>query len=405
MPRLRMRLRSSRLALTSLLAALCTAAGCVPRTPTAAYAHESPRRTVVRAARLVDPATVTSVAPVVVIVEGRRVREVLRASEYRARPGDLLVEVGGATLLPGLIDAHVHLTIGGAPAANAAADVRAGFTTVADLGARSDAVVRLRDSVAAGLVPGPRILAAGLWVGVRGGVCEFGGIGVPRDSGAIAARVRQNLSMGADLIKLCVTGWPALGWSDPDSVELRAPWLAGPVAQAHGAGRIAVAHAIGRQGVAEALAAGVDGLAHAAFLDSALIARMRRQGMWMIPTLASLTAGDTTPASRALAAAVRAAHAGGVRLVFGTDGGVLPHGRNAEEALALARVGLSPAEILRAATSDAAAALGIADSVGAVRPGMLADLVAVDGDPLTDAAALTRPRFVMAAGRVVRQAP
>lgn len=359
-------------------------------------------RTVVRAARLVDPATGSALSPAAVVVVGRRVAAVLPAADYRPAPGDRLIDLGDATLLPGLIDAHVHLTIGGAPAANAAADLRAGFTTVADLGARSGAVVRLRDSIAAGLLPGPRVLAAGLWVGVHGGVCEFGGIGVPRDSAALDARVRENLAAGADLIKLCVTGWPALAWSDPDSVELTARLLAGPVAVAHAAKRLAVAHAIGRRGVAEALAAGVDGLVHAAFVDSALLARMRRQGTWLVPTLASLTRGDTSRAARELVHALRAAHAGGVRIVYGTDGGVLPHGRNAEEALALADAGFSPLEILRAATTDAAGALGLQDSVGAVRPGMIADLVAVDGDPRTDAAALGRPRFVMAAGRVAR---
>jgi imidazolonepropionase-like amidohydrolase len=123
--------------------------------------------------------------------------------------------------------------------------------------------------------------------------------------------------------------------------------------------------------------------------------------MWMIPTLASLTTGDTSAAARDLVDAVRRAHRAGVTLVYGTDGGVLPHGQNAREATALLAAGVPAAEILRAATVNAARALGIADSVGAIRAGMVADLVAVAGDPLADVATLQRPLFVMARGRVV----
>jgi imidazolonepropionase-like amidohydrolase len=123
--------------------------------------------------------------------------------------------------------------------------------------------------------------------------------------------------------------------------------------------------------------------------------------MWLIPTLASLTAGDSSAVARGLVDGVRRAHGAGVTLVFGTDGGVLPHGQNAREAAALVAAGVPPADVLRAMTVDAARALGLADSVGAVRRGMIADLVAVPGDPLVDVAALARPRFVMARGRVI----
>ena len=151
-----------------------------------------------------------------------------------------------------------------------------------------------------------------------------------------------------------------------------------------------------------ALDAGVDGLAHAALLNDALVARMREGGVWMVPTLASLTADDTSAAGRGLVAAVALAHRAGVVLVYGTDGGVLPHGGHAQEAAALVAAGISPAEILRAATTNAARALGLGDRLGAIRPGYAADLVAVDGDPLRDATALARPVFVMARGRVAR---
>jgi imidazolonepropionase-like amidohydrolase len=361
----------------------------------------APTRFVVRAARLVDPVSGSVSRDMVVLVGESRIEDVIPASRYRAAPGDSAIDLPNATLLPGLIDAHVHLTIGGRPHAMADADLRAGFTTVADLGARSMAVIALRDSIASGAVPGPRVIAAGLWIGVKNGVCEFRGIGVAGGVDAFRARVRENVAAGANVIKACITGWPADAWSHPDSVELPLEVLRAMVEEAHGAKRRVVAHSLSRAGVRAALDAGVDGLVHAAYVDSALAARMRTQGMWMAPTLASLTTGDTSAASRGLVDAVRLAHRAGVTFVFGTDGGVLPHGENAKEAAALGAAGLSPLDILRAATVNAAKAFGLADSVGVVRRGMVADLVAVDGDPLSDLAALSRPSFVMARGRVV----
>jgi imidazolonepropionase-like amidohydrolase len=358
---------------------LLTAASCGCAAPSVPRSSDS-ARTAIKAASLVDPATATSMRDVVVLVDGSRVAEVLPAARFRRRSGDRLIDLGGATLLPGLIDAHVHLTIGGPARANAMAILRAGFTTVADLGAVSQRVLRVRDSIGLGAIDGPRVLAAGLWIGVKGGVCEFGGIGVAGGADAFRARVRENLTAGADLIKACVTGWPAVAWAFPDSAELSPETLAAMVDEAHRAGRRVVAHALSRRGVEVALEASVDGLAHAAYVDDALAARMRQRGMWMIPTLASLTSGDTTVVGRRLIDAVRQAYRAGVTLVFGTDGGVLPHGQNAKEA----------------------AALALADSVGAIRPGMVADIIAVDGDPLADVGVLAYPRFVMARGRVVR---
>ena len=362
---------------------------------------ESVVRTVIHAARLVDPAAATNQRDVVVLVEESRIINVLPRARYQPRPGDHVIDLGDATLLPGLIDAHVHLAIGGAITENASATLRAGFTTVADLGAVSQRVQRVRDSIAAGMLEGPRVLAAGLWIGVKDGVCEFTGIGIAGGPDAFRARVRENLSAGANLIKVCVTGWPRVAMSHPDSAELSTAVLSAMVEEAHRSGRPVVAHALSREGVRRALDAGVDGLVHAAYLDDSLTARLRQRGIWLIPTLASLTAGDTTAVGRGLADAVRRAHRAGVTLVFGTDGGVLPHGQNAREAGALAAAGVPPADVLRAMTVNAARALGLADSVGTVRRGMVADLVAVSGDPLADVAVLERPRFVMARGRVV----
>lgn len=363
-------------------------------------------RLVVRAARLVDPASGTVTRDVVVVVRGDRIVAVEPASAFRPQTGDEVHELGDDTsLIPGLIDAHVHLTIGDGARRSAAAALRAGVTTVVDLGARTFEVTALRDSLEETAAPFPRILAAGLWIGVRGGVCEFGGIGVAGGIAAFQARVRENLAANADLVKVCVTGWPSVATLHPDSAELPAAVISALVEEAHRGGRRVVAHAISAEGVRRSLDAGVDGLAHAAYVDSSLAARMRERGMWMVSTLASLTAADTTENARRLVASVVGAYRAGVTIVLGTDGGVLPHGDYAREALALAAAGIPAADVLRAATVDAARALGIADSIGAIAPGFVADLVAVRGDPLGDVGALARPAFIMARGRVVPIAP
>jgi imidazolonepropionase-like amidohydrolase len=250
---------------------------------------------------------------------------------------------------------------------------------------------------------GPRILAAGLWIGKQGGVCEFNGIGVAGGADAFRRRVRENIEAGADLIKLCVSGWPAEAFAQPDRYELDDEAMTASVAEARRTGKRVIAHDLSRAGVAAALRAGVNGLAHAAYVDSALAVEMNKRNVFLIPTLASLTSGDSSAAARALIAAVTLAQRRGVTIVFGTDAGVLPHGGNAAEFSALTNAGLTPIDALRAATSNAASALGLADSIGAIRPGMVADLIAVNGDVLNDVGVLQNPRLVMARGRIVRR--
>jgi imidazolonepropionase-like amidohydrolase len=338
--------------------------------------------------------------PSVLLVAGTRITGILPATQFDARMASRTIDVGDMTIVPGLIDTHVHLTIGGSVRANALADLRAGFTTVADQGALSLRLLVLRDSINAGRIEGPRVLAAGIWVGAKGGVCEFTGIGIAGGSEAFVDRVRQNVAAGANLTKVCLSSWPAASYASPDSLEIPAGVLRAIVEASHGAHRPVTAHAIGRAAARAALDAGVDGLVHAAYIDSALAAAMRARGMWMSPTIASLTSGDTSAASRALVDAVRAAHAARLTIVFGTDGGVLPHGRGVDEMEALVAAGLSPLEVVQAATSSAAKVLAIGDSVGRLDAGMSADFIAVRGDPLRDIAALRNVGLVVSRGRV-----
>lgn len=375
-------------------------ARAVPLVMLAAAHMLSAQRVAIKAGRLLDPATGAVIANAVILVEGGRVAAVGRNLAIPA--GAQVVDLSKRTVLPGLIDAHVHLAIGGTPRDNALADLRAGFTTIFDLGARTTRLLRIRDSINAGLIPGPRVLAAGVWVGTKNGVCEFNGIGIAAGSDGFRARVKENVDAGADVIKVCVSGWPADAYRNPQAVEIAEDALQATVRDAHASNRLVLAHAISAGSVAASLRAGVNGLAHAAYMDSATIAAVKTAGVFVIPTLASLTAGDTSAVGRGLVAAIGRAYRANVTLVFGTDGGVLPHGQNAQEFAALTAAGVSPLDAIRAATVNAARAFRLADSVGTIAAGSVADIIAVDGDPLTDISALTRVAFVMQRGRVVR---
>jgi imidazolonepropionase-like amidohydrolase len=308
-----------------------------------------------------------------------------------------VVDLSGRTVLPGLIDAHVHLTLAGHPDSNARATLLAGFTTVADLGSAGLAGIRLRDRIARGEVRGPRIIAAGSWIGERGGVCEFGGATV-HGAAEARARARADLATGADLLKVCVTGWPADAVAHPDSVELGVETVDAVMAAAKAARRPVFAHAIGEAGALLAAKHGARALAHTPVVDSAGAAALARTGVRVISTLASLAprAGGTE-----ILASFRLLRRAGVPIVLGTDAGVLPHGQNARELVALTAAGLSPAEALRAATLDAAALLGVTDA-GEIKVGAAGDLVVVAGDPLEDIHVIERPELVVQHGRVVR---
>jgi imidazolonepropionase-like amidohydrolase len=358
-----------------------------------------------RAARWLDVEAGRYQGPSVILVAGGRITDIADAGRVGEERASRVIDLGEAvTVLPGLIDAHVHLQIGGEPRANAAAALRAGFTTVVDLGATTDAVLRLREAEAAGAAEAPRILAAGLWVGTTGGVCDFNGIGLSGGPDAFRARVRDNVAAGADLIKVCVSGWTADAFERPAAYEIADASLAAVVDEAHRRERLVIAHAISRGGVEALVRSGADGLAHAAYLDLDAARELRSRGVFMIPTLASLLPATPGPAAAALGESVRLAYRSGVPLVFGTDGGVLPHGRNAQEFAALVEAGLTPLDAIRTATLNAARALRSSESFGSIAVGRSADIVGVAGDPLRDVGALARPTFVMHRGRVVVEA-
>ncbi len=330
-----------------------------------------------------------------IVVRDGRIVEIQAPAAVRKPPsGARTLDLDGRTVLPGLIDAHVHLTLAGDPAANALATLRAGFTTVVDLGSVGGAGLRLRDRIARGEAPGPSVIAAGSWIGAKGGVCEFGGATV---SGAEEARSRAqaDLEAGADLLKVCVTGWPAAAVAAPDSVELGPGPLDAVLKVARAARRPVYAHAIGRAGALLAAEHGVRALAHTPIVDSATSLRLKATGVAVISTLATLTRG---PQADELRRSFRLLRSAGVPIVLGTDAGVLPHGRNGDEILALVQAGLTPAEAIQAATIEPAALIGRKD-LGEIAVGAAADFVVFAGDPLADPGLLAQPALVLKADR------
>ena len=368
-------------------------------TPDGGAATPSPATTLVlRGGHYLDVRAGTLRPNGAIVVRGGRIVAIHPPNpRWRPPAGAQVLDLAGRTILPGLIDAHVHLTLAGNPDSNAQATLRAGFTTVADLGSAGGAGMRLRDAIAEGRVSGPTVIAAGSWIGAKGGVCEFGGATVGNAAEA-RARALADLQGGADLLKVCVTGWPADAVAFPDSVELEAEPLAAVMQVAAEARRQVFAHATGRAGALLAASQGVRALAHTPVVDSAGAAALERTGVRVISTLATL---GRRPGGPEVLRAFRVLHQAGVPIVFGTDAGVMPHGKNARELVALTEAGLSPVEALRAATIDAATLLGRTE-IGEIRVGAVGDLVVVEGDPLRDIHALERPALVVKGGRTVQ---
>jgi imidazolonepropionase-like amidohydrolase len=332
----------------------------------------------------------------IVLRDGRIVEINPPGKRWTVPVGATVKSAEGQTIMPGLIDAHVHLTLAGDYAANARATLRAGFTTVADLGSIAGAGLKLREDVKAGRVAGPRIIAAGSWIGSKNGVCEFGKATITGAEEAVA-RTRADIAAGADLIKLCVTGWPIDAVRTPDSVEFTAPLLEAVMPVAGAAHRPVYAHAIGQAGALLAVERHVRALAHTPVVDSLSAVKIVASGVYLISTVTTLSQGDGGPE---VIASFRRLHRAGARIVLGTDGGVLPHGKNADELVALTNEGLSPLEAIRAATLTAAELLERPE-LGEIAVGKAADLVLVAGNPLREVALVRAPALVIHDGRVV----
>ncbi|HEX8489714.1 MAG TPA: amidohydrolase family protein [Chthoniobacterales bacterium] len=334
----------------------------------------------------------------IIIVKGDRISAFARKGEIP--PEGEQLNLGDVTLMPGMIDAHVHLLLGGTGEANARATLRAGFTTVQDLGALNYANLKIRDSIRDGKFPGPTVVASGPWLGVSGGTCDFQGIGV-KGADAFRARVKKDADEGADLIKVCASGWLAQAAERPDSVEISEEELRAAIDEAHALKRRVAVHAISERAIALSVANGADLIVHGGFTAKETVAAMAQRRVFQIPTLFSLRANVPATVYDKLQKHLGAAFREGLPIAFGTDAGVIRHGQNAKEFLELAGMGLKPIEAIRTATVEAAKAVGLSGEIGVLKSGALADIIAVEGNPLDDLSTLQKVKFVMKAGQLV----
>jgi imidazolonepropionase-like amidohydrolase len=312
-------------------------------------------------------------------------------------------------------------------AKNARLTLEAGFTTVRNVGANGYADIALRDAINEGLVPGPRIMASGPALSISGGHCDQNLLpyewhaksdGAADGVEGVQHKVREIIKYGADVIKICATGGVLSKGDDPRASQYTLEEMKAIVADAHRLGRKVAAHAHGAQGIAWAAEAGVDSIEHGSYIDDEGIRVMKEHGTYLVPTqyLADWMRENATriglPAMyaekmKSVTAVSRqnvtkAIHAG-VKIAFGTDAAVYPHGLNAHEFAVYVQMGMTPLEAIRTATVNAADLLGW-DKIGSLEAGKFADIIAVDGDPTKDVTLLQSPVFVMKDGVVYKQA-
>lgn len=406
--------------------------------------------TLVHAGAVIDGRAERAGGPTTIVIEDGRITALERGHRAPGE-GDELIDLAGSTVLPGLMDMHTHLSseIGpdsyivrfthGAPQVTLQSTVyarrtlHAGFTTVRDLGDRHNISVALRDAIARGDVAGPRIFTSGKSIATTGGhadptngwAAHIAGDPGPADgviNGVAEARkaVRQRYKDGADLIKVTATGGVLSLAASGENPQFAQDELEAIVATARDYGFHVAAHAHGAEGMKRAIRAGVHSIEHGTYMDDEVIRLMKEHGTWYVPTiLAGRFVGEKAaepgyfpevvrPKAAAIGPQIQEtfarAHKAGVNIVFGTDCGVGPHGDNAREFALMVEAGMSPMDAIRAATSVAARFLGVDDRLGTLEPGKLADLVAVEGDPLADIGRLQAVHFVMKEGVVYRSA-
>jgi imidazolonepropionase-like amidohydrolase len=407
-------------------------------------APNSPEPIVLKAAHLFDSVSGKLVDHGIVVVAGSKIEAV--GADASIPPNARVIDLGDATLLPGFIDAHVHLSdvmgdnwykdfynnlmrfpaeqaLYGARYANLT--LTAGVTTVRDLGSSQYVSLGLRNAIKAGMIPGPRMLVANYAIGATGGhadqapyppetIAPAGPVrGVCNGPEECRAAVRYQIKFGADVIKFMPSGG-VLSLTDPvDNPQLTQEEMNAIVSEAHAWNRKVAAHCHGDKAAKMAIAAGVDSIEHGTFLKDDTLASMKTKHVYLVATLfAGDWLGDKLDglppviAAKARAAAAQSQqmfqHAVrlGVPIAMGTDAGVEPHGRNAREFVLMASNGMTPAQALMAGTANGAELLGIADQTGTLQAGKFADIVAVTGNPVADIKATQHPIFVMKEGAI-----
>src|SRR5437867_8061238 len=417
-------------------------------------AHAADQSIALKAARMFDCKSNALVQNAVVIVQGDKIVDA--GSNLPIPSGAQVVDLGDATLSPGFIDAHTHLTADFSGNYNerrlqevdlnvseqairatafARATVEAGFTTVRDLGSRFVAShefvdVALRNSINKGLIVGPRMLVATKGIGATGGHFDptngfrdflFGREpdytdGIANGPDEIRKAVRFEVKNGADVIKAAVSGGVLSLADEVDTPHLTRGEMAALVDESHRMRKKVAVHCHGDQAAREAIEAGVDSIEHGSFMKPETLTRMKNKGTFLTPTLMATEwimskLENYPPALQAKAKSAAAARSDmfrsavkmGVKISFGTDAAVLPHGQNAKEFKLMVDLGMAPIDALKSATANDAELLGIAQKVGTLEKGKLADVIAMPGDPTSDITASEHVSFVMKEGKIVRQ--
>src|SRR5882724_3666017 len=420
--------------------------------PASGHAQQGAGKTfVLKAARLFDGKSNALVTPGLVVVTDGKITAVGASAAIPASAE--VIDLGDATLLPGFIDAHTHETMMNSndwkqreldglqktiaeqtldALANVRVTLMAGFTTVRDVGSHDFIDVGLRNAIRNGKVPGPRMIVSAYANGSTGGHCDdsagfrqglFGHETGPAEgvvNGADQARyaVRLMHKYGADIIKICASGGVLSPTDDVDTPQLTQEELNAIVDEAHALRRKTAAHAHGAEAAKRAIRAGIDSIEHGSFLDDEALDMMKQRGTYLVPTLMAIQGIQEKfdrgvympPAIEAKArAAIAAIHltfqralAKGVKIGLGTDAGVYPHGRNAEEFHQMVDLGMKPVDALKAGTSSDAELLGLGDKIGTLEAGKLGDIVAVPGDPTQNIRQVEKAFFVMKEGVIFR---
>jgi imidazolonepropionase-like amidohydrolase len=428
--------------LMTLLFLICGIAGlCAAQ----ATKNIAPAEIAIHAGKVLDVRTGNYSIDQIIWIEGDRIRAIGKRSEISSQmpAGTKTIDLSNATVLPGLIDCHTHLTMtpyDSGPAGlhasyprqaltgarNARVTLEAGFTTVRNLGANGYSDIALRDAIKAGDVPGPRMLVSGPPLGITGGHADqnflapqyhWSDDGVADGVDGVTLKVREDIKYGADVIKFMATGGVLSEGDSPALAQYSPEEMKAIVDTAHGLGRKVAAHAHGAIGIKYAVLAGVDSIEHGSYINDEDIQLMKQHGTYLVPTVfledwlienvkvLGLTPNMMEKAETVLPIAQQnLSHAfkSGVKVAFGTDAAVYPHGLNAHEFGKMVSMGLTPLQSIQSATVNAADLIGWSDRVGTLEQGKFADIVAVQGDPLTDVRVLENVRFVMKGGEVIK---
>jgi len=418
--------------------------------PASAAAKPAPKVTYIRAGRLFDGTSDTTRENMVIVVQEERIQSIGPASSTKIPAGATVIDLSHATVLPGLIDCHTHLGSRAdrydeisrfkdtpfqsafAAVVHARRTLEAGFTSVRDVGSEPFLAVDLRNSIKEGLVPGPRIVASGPAISITGGHGDLNNyspqtrvtmfpeerdFAIADGVDQIRHVVRAQVKYGVDVIKIIATGGVLSKGDSPGAPQFTPEELKAAADEAHMAGRKIAAHAHGTQGIKNAILAGIDSIEHASLIDEEGIRLAREHGTYLVMDiynddyilgiapqfgLPQENIDKEKMVGRLQRENFQKAFRAGAKMAFGTDAGVYPHGDNAKQFFYMVKFGMTPAQAIHAATTNAADLIGRSKDVGSIEPGKYADIIAVSADPLQDVRALENVGFVMKGGVVYK---